>query len=94
MMSKTYEDEQKQLQSESKGLQQEIEVPERQIENLEQLIRRVQSHTELKNLTPYAQRTCKGCLCGSAGKRKQKIHIEYGLASFIPVDELIKAEQA
>jgi len=30
----------------------------------------------------------------SCGKRKQKVHIEYDLVGFIPVDELIKAEQA
>ena len=30
----------------------------------------------------------------SSGKRKQKVHIEYDLAGYIPVDELIKAEQA
>lgn len=30
----------------------------------------------------------------SSGKRKQKVHIEYDLVGFIPVDELIKAEQA
>ncbi len=27
-------------------------------------------------------------------KRKQKVHIEYDLVGYIPVDELIKAEQA
>ena len=30
----------------------------------------------------------------SSGKRKQKIHICYDLVGFIPVDELLKAEQA
>lgn len=30
----------------------------------------------------------------SNGKRKQKVHIEYDLVGYIPVDELIKAEQA
>lgn len=30
----------------------------------------------------------------SSGKRKQKVHIEYDLVGYIPVDELIKAEQA
>ena len=30
----------------------------------------------------------------SSGKRKQKVHIEYDLVGYIPVDELRKAEQA
>lgn len=30
----------------------------------------------------------------SSGKRKQRVHIEYDLVGYIPVDELIKAEQA
>ena len=28
------------------------------------------------------------------GKRRQKVHIEYALVGYIPVDELLKAEQA
>ncbi len=30
----------------------------------------------------------------SSGKRRQKIHIENDLVGYIPVDELLKAEQA
>ena len=30
----------------------------------------------------------------SSGKRRQKVHIEYDLVGYIPVDELRKAEQA
>lgn len=30
----------------------------------------------------------------SIGKRKQRVHIEYDLVGYIPVDELIKAKQA
>lgn len=30
----------------------------------------------------------------SSGKRKQRVHIEYDLVGYIPVDELIKVEQA
>ena len=99
MMSKTYEDEQAELKAEVKSLQQEIEVQERQIENLEQFIRRVQSHTDLTELTPYALRELVKAVYveapdKSSGKRKQKVHIEYDLVGFIPVDTLIKAEQA
>ncbi len=99
MMSKTYEDEQAELKAEVKSLQQEIEVQERQIENLEQFIQRVQSHTDLTELTPYALRELVKAVYveapdKSSGKRRQKVHIEYDLVGFIPVDTLIKAEQA
>ena len=30
----------------------------------------------------------------SSSKRRQKVHIEYDLVGYIPVDELLKAEQA
>ena len=30
----------------------------------------------------------------SSGKRRQKVHIEYDLVGYIPVDELLKVEQA
>ena len=30
----------------------------------------------------------------SSGKRRQKVHIEYDLVGYIPVNELLKAEQA
>ena len=80
-------------------LQQEIEVQERQIENLEQFIQRVQSHTDLTELTPYALRELVKAVYVEApdksnGKRRQKVHIEYDLVGFIPVDTLIKSEQA
>ncbi len=99
MMSKTYEDEQTQLKAEIKNLQREIEVQEQQIENLEQFINRVHRYTELPELTPYALRELVRAVYveapdKSSGKRKQKVHIEYDLVGYIPVDELIKAEQA
>nr|WP_317370696.1 DUF4368 domain-containing protein [uncultured Gemmiger sp.] len=30
----------------------------------------------------------------SSGKRRQKVHIKYDLVDYIPVDELLKEEQA
>ena len=30
----------------------------------------------------------------SSGKHRQKVHIKYDLVGYIPVDELLKAEQA
>ncbi len=52
-----------------------------------------------KILTPYALRELVKAVYveapdKSSGKRKQKVHIEYDLVGYIPVDELIKAEQA
>ena len=100
MMSKTYEDEQAQLKVEIVNLQKEIEVQERQIEDLEQFIQRAHNrYTDLTELTPYALRELVKAVYveapdKSSGKRKQRVHIEYDLVGYIPVDELIKAEQA
>ena len=99
LMSKTYEDEQAQLKVEITNLQKEVEVQKRQIENLEQFIQRVRRYTTLTELTPYALRELVKAVYveapdKSSGKRKQKVHIEYDLVGYIPVDELIKAEQA
>ena len=99
MMSKAYEDEQAQLKVEIVNLQKEIEVQERQIENLEQFIQRARRYTDLTELTPYALRELVKAVYveapdKSSGKRKQRVHIEYDLVGYIPVDELIKAEQA
>ncbi len=99
MMSKTYEDEQAQLKVEIVNLQREIEVQERQIDDLEQFIQRVRRYTDLTELTPYALRELVKAVYveapdKSSGKRKQGVHIEYDLVGYIPVDELIKAEQA
>ena len=99
MMSKTYEDEQAQLKVEIVNLQKEIEVQERQIENLEQFIQRARRYTDLTELTPYALRELVKAVYveapdKSSGKRKQRVHIEYDLVGYIPVYELIKAEQA
>ena len=99
MMSKTYEDEQAQLKVEIVNLQKEIEVQERQIEDLEQFSQRARRYTDLTELTPYALRELVKAVYveapdKSSGKRKQRVHIEYDLVGYIPVDELIKAEQA
>ena len=99
MMSKTYEDEQAQLKVEIINLQKEVEVQERQIEDLEQFIQRARRYTDLTELTPYALRELVKAVYveapdKSSGKRKQRVHIEYDLVGYIPVDELVKAEQA
>ncbi len=99
MMSRTYEEEQVKLREEAKKLQQDIEVQEKQIENLDTFIDRVKTYSSLEELTPYALRELVKAIYveapdKSSGKRKQKIHIEYDLVGFIPVDELTKAKEA
>ena len=99
MMNKSYTQEQKDLKAEVTSLQQVIEEQERQAENLEQFIQRVKRNSELTELTPYALRELVKAVYvdapdKSSGKRRQKVHIEYDLVGYIPVDELLKAEQA
>ena len=99
MMSQNYTQEQKDLKTEVNSLQQKIEEQEQQADNLEQFIQRVKRNSDLTELTPYALRELVKAVYveapdKSSGKRKQKIHICYDLVGFIPVDELLKAEQA
>lgn len=99
MMSQNYTQEQADLKIEVKNLRQKIEEQERQTENLEQFIQRVHKSSTLTELTPYALRELVKAVYveapdKSSGRRKQKIHISYDLIGFIPVDILLKAEQA
>ena len=99
MMSKNYTQEQKNLKAEVKGLQQQIHEQEQQAENIEQFVQRVKRNSDLTELTPYALRELVKAVYvdapdKSSGKRRQKVHIEYDLVGYIPVDELLKAEQA
>ena len=86
-------------QAEVKGLQQQIHEQEQQAENIEQFVQRVKRNSPLTELTPYALRELVKAVYvdapdKSSGKRRQKVHIEYDLVGYIPVDELLKAEQA
>ena len=99
MMSKNYTEEQKDLKAEVKNLQQQIHEQEQQAENIEQFVQRVKRNSTLTELTPYALRELVKAVYvdtpdKSSGKRRQKVHIEYNLVGYIPVDELLKAEQA
>ena len=91
MMSKNYTEEQKDLKAEVKNLQQQIHEQEQQAENIEQFVQRVKRNSTLTELVKavYVDAPDK-----SSGKRRQKVHIEYDLVGYIPVDELLKAEQA
>ena len=99
MMSKNYTEEQKDLKAEVKNLQQQIHEQEQQAENIEQFVQRVKRNSTLTEPTPYALRELVMAVYvdapgKSSGKRRQKVHIEYDLVGYIPVDELLKAEQA
>ncbi|MCI7742175.1 MAG: DUF4368 domain-containing protein [Clostridiales bacterium] len=63
------------------------------------LVQRIKRNSTLTELTPYALRELVKAVYvdapdKSSGKRRQKVHIEYDLVGYIPVDELLKAEQA
>ncbi len=67
--------------------------------NIEQFVQRVKRNSSLTELTSYALRELVKAVYvdapnKSSGKRRQKVHIEYDLVGYIPVDELLKAEQA
>ena len=99
MMSRNYTEEQKAFKAEVKNLQQQIHEQEQQAENIEQFVQRVKRNSTLTELTPYALRELVKAVYvdapdKSSGKRRQKVHIEYDLVGYIPVDELLKAEQA
>ena len=66
---------------------------------MEQFVQRVKRNSTLTELTPYALRELVKAVYveapdKSSGKRRQKVHIEYDLVGYIPVDEPLKAEQA
>ena len=95
MMSKNYTEEQKDLKAEVKNLQQQIHEQEQQAENIEQFVQRVKRSSTLTELTSYALRELVKAVYvdapdKSSGKRRQKVHIEYDLVGYIPVDELLK----
>ena len=95
MMSKAYEDEQRELKAVAEVIRQEIETQEQQHHNLEQFIRKARKYAELTELTPYAaHELIKAIYVGapdkSSGKRHQSIHICYDLIGFIPLSELME----
>ena len=95
MMNKNYTEKQKDLKAEVKGLQQQIHEQEQQAENIEQFVQRVKRNSTLTELTHYAvEAVYVDAPDKSSGKRRQKVHIEYDLVGYIPVDELLKAERA
>ena len=86
------------LKAEVKNLQQQIHEHEQQAENIGQFVQRVKRNSTLTELTYYALRELVKAVYvdapdKSSGKRRQKVHIEYDPVGYIPVDELLKAEQ-
>ena len=95
-MSRTYEDEQRELKVDAEVLRQEIETQEQQNQNLELFIQKVRKYAEMTELTPYATHELiyVGTPDKSSGKRRQSIHICYDLIGFIPLSELMEQEMA
>lgn len=54
MMSRAYEDEQRELKAEAEVLRQEIETQEQQNQNLEHFIQKARKYADMTELTPYA----------------------------------------
>ena len=99
MMSRAYEDEQRELKAEAEVLRREIETQEQQNQNLELFIQKVRKYADVAELTPYAaHELIKAIYVGapdkSSGKRRQSIHICYDLIGFIPLSELMEQEMA
>ncbi len=99
MMSRAYEDEQRELKAEVEVLRQEIESQEQQNQNLELFIQKVRKYADMTELTPYAaHELIKAIYVGapdkSSGKRRQSIHICYDLIGLIPLSELMEQEMA
>ena len=99
MMSRAYEDEQRELKVDAEVLRQEIETQEQQNQNLELFIQKVRKCAEMTELTPYAaHELIKAIYVGapdkSSGKRRQSIHICYDLIGFIPLSALMEQEMA
>ena len=99
MMSRAYEDEQRELKAEAEVLRQEIETQEQQNRNLELFIQKVRKYADMTELTPYAaHELIKAIYVGapdkSSGKRRQSIHICYDLIGFITLSELMEQEMA
>ena len=99
MLSKAYEEEQKELKETIQKVQTEIELQENKITDLEKFIHRVNKYIGLTELNHYVVRELiQGIYVEapdrSSGKRVQRIHIKYDLVGFIPVDEMLKAQMA
>ena len=99
MMSRGYEDEQRNLKADVEVLRQEIDTQEQQNQNLDLFIQKVKKYAEMTELTAYAaHELIKAIYVGapdkSSGKRGQSIHISYDLIGFIPLSELMTKEMA
>ena len=99
LMSKTYENEQRDLRIESAKLQEEIDSQENKINDLEEFVRRVNKYVDLEEINAYAVHELIKAIYieapdRSSGRKTQRIHIQYDLVGFIPIDELLKAKMA
>ncbi|MBQ9690593.1 MAG: DUF4368 domain-containing protein [Eggerthellaceae bacterium] len=80
-------------------LQAEIEAEENKINDLERFIQRVQEYGTLQEINSYVVHELIKAIHveapdKSSGHRIQKIHIEYDLVGYIPLDELLQEKSA
>ena len=99
MLSRTYEAEQKELETDVIRLEKEIEVQETQIKNIETFIHKSNQYVGIEELTSYTLHELVKAIYvdapdKSSGKRTQHIHIQYDGLGFIPLNELLESEKA
>ena len=98
MLSRTYEEEQRQLEEKAEQLQREIEVQEAQNKSVEQFIQKLRNHAiVIDELDGYILHDLIEAIYVSApdkssGQRVQRIEIRYNGIGFIPVNELLRAK--
>ena len=98
-MSADYEAEQERLKLEIEVIEEWVEQREEMNDGLDAFIALTQKYVDVEELTQtivneYIKKIVVYAPDKSSGKRRQKVHIEYDLVGYIPVDELLKAEQA
>lgn len=99
MMASTYENEQKELKDDIYKIRSEIESQENRCKDLETFIQTAHKYIGLKSINAYVvHELIKGIYVEapdkSSGHRVQKIHIQYDLVGFIPVDEMMERKMA
>lgn len=99
LMSRTYENKERDLRIESAKLQEEIDSQENKINDLEEFVKRVNKYVDLEEINAYAVHELIKAIYieapdRSSVRKTQRIHIQYDLVGFIPIDELLKAKMA
>lgn len=99
MIASSYENEQWELKESIYSLKAEIEAEENKINDLEKFIQKVGEYGKLQEINSYVVHELIKAIYveapdKSSGHRVQKIHIEYDLVGYIPLDELLQEKSA